>query len=166
MVPPQCAAKLTSIMANSNTIKEALAHIFRGISILGDAFGHRKFTIDGRLVGDVGEIIAELNYAIALDAVGQSHHDATTTDGRRVQIKATFKDQLTFRYTPDLYLGFKLHPDGEYEEVFNGPGRIIFDRYCHRKGIGERLLSFPVSELKRLSAQIGESDRVPKRTEA
>lgn len=29
-------------------------------------------------------------------------------DGRHVQIKATFKNSLTFRRVPDYYLGFKL----------------------------------------------------------
>ncbi len=150
-------------MADRNTIKEALAHIFRGIALLGDAFGHRKFTIDGRLVGDVGEIIAELEYAITLDVVGKSHHDATTPEGRRVQIKATFQDQLTFGRTPDLYLGFRLFPNGEHEEVFNGPGHIIHDRYCHRKGIGVKLLRFPNAELKRLSSEVNDADRVSRR---
>jgi hypothetical protein len=38
-----------------------------------------------------------------------------------VQIKATFKDNLSFRATPDYYLGFKLYPNGNYDEVYNGP---------------------------------------------
>ena len=72
----------------------------------------------------------------------------------------TFKDSLTFRTVPDYYLGFKLFHDGRHEEVFNGPGRIIYERYKHRKGIGETLLSFPVDELKRLSSRIPESERI------
>lgn len=30
-------------------------------------------------------------------------HDGETSDGRKVQIKATFKDKLTFRTTPEYY---------------------------------------------------------------
>lgn len=145
------------------TIKEALAHIFRGISILQAEFTNRRFTIDGRLVGDIGEIIAATEFDIILDEVGQAEHDGKTSDGRLVQIKATFQDALTFRKTPELYLGFKLHPDGGHEVIFNGPGYIIFDEYRNRQGIGVNLLRFPNSRLKELSANIPEQDRVPTR---
>src|SRR3954470_5346699 len=93
-------------------ISEALKLIFDGISRLNKAFLHRAFTIDGRLVGDVGEVIAALEYDLLLHDVSQARHDAVTSDGRNVQIKATFKDSLTFRSVPDYYLGFKLYPDG------------------------------------------------------
>src|SRR5262245_56365203 len=126
-------------------IKDALRLIFEGIERLKAAFPNRSFTIDGRLVGDIGEVIAALEYDIVLHEIIQPDHDATTSDGRNVQIKATFKDSLTFRTVPDYYLGFKLHPDGRHEEVYNGPGKVIYDRYNRRKGIGVVLLSFPVA---------------------
>jgi len=71
-----------------------------------------------------------------------------------VQIKTTFKESLTFKTCPDYYLGFKLYTDGRYVEVFNGPGRLIEQRYSERKGIGKKLLSFPIKELRALSAQV------------
>lgn len=144
-------------------IKEALALIFQGIQHLAAGFPNRKFTIDGRLVGDIGEVIASLEYDLRLDDGCFPDHDATTSDGRRVQIKATFKNQLTFRSTPDYYLGFKLYPDGNYEEIFNGPGHVIFQQYAARKNIGVQLLSFPISKLRELSETVQESQRIPKR---
>src|SRR6266487_3037958 len=127
-------------MPQRRAITEALAMIFDGIAHLKRAFPNRKFTIDGRLVGDVGEVIAALEYDVVLYEVSQPGHDGITSTGRRVQIKVTFKDSLTFRSTPDYYLGFKLFPDGRHEEIFNGPGRVILERYKHRKGIGAQLL--------------------------
>src|ERR1044071_8960556 len=108
-------------------INQGLALIFQGIAQLNRAFPTRAFTIDGRLVGDIGEVIAALEYDVALDTVSQPDHDACTADGRLVQIKATFKDSLTFKTCPKYYLGFKLFPDGRHEEVFNGPGRVILE---------------------------------------
>jgi len=145
------------------SIRDGLAHIFKGIDLLHNAFPNRAFTIDGRLVGDIGEVIAALEYDLALDSVSQPGHDACCADGRRVQIKATFKDSLTFKTCPDYYLGFKLYPDGRYDEVFNGPGRVILERFHARKGAGTRLLSFPVAELRSLSARVADADRIPKR---
>ena len=144
-------------------INDALRLIFEGIERLKSAFSNRSFTIDGRLVGDVGEVIAALEYDLFLHDISQPNYDATTSDGRNVQIKATFKELLTFRTVPDYYLGLKLYPDGRHEEVFNGPGKIIYDRFIKRKGIGVALLSFPVSELRRLSATVPQHERVPRR---
>jgi hypothetical protein len=150
-------------MTKHQAISEALDLIFQGIGRLKEAFPTRKFTIDGRLVGDIGEIIAELEYDVTLHVVSQPRHDGRTSDGRDVQIKATFKDSLTFVRVPDYYLGFKLYDDGTYEEVFNGPGKLIYDRYQGRKNIGDKLLSFPIAELRRLSKQVEQNERIPKR---
>jgi len=142
---------------------DALALIFEGIDQLTKVFPKRAFTIDGRLVGDVGEAIAAFEYELTLDEVQQPIHDATSKDGRRIQIKATFKNSLTFRQCPDYYLGFKLHPNGDHEEIFNGPGRVILERYKSRKGIGVDLLSFPISELRQLSEAIPADQRIARR---
>jgi hypothetical protein len=151
------------VMVTTTRIEEALALIFRGIEILQKEFSHRRFTIDGRLVGDIGEIIAAAEFDIRLDDVSRAVHDGRTSTGRGVQIKATFQDHLTFKTTPELYLGFRLSRDGTHEVVFNGPGQIIFDHYAYRAGVGEKLLRFPNSVLKRLSAGIPDNLRVPKR---
>ncbi len=144
-------------------IADALKLIFEAIERLKASFPNRAFTIDGRLVGDVGEVIASLEYDLVLHDVSQPTHDAKSLDGRNVQIKATFKDSLTFKSVPDYYLGFKLYPDGRHEEVFNGPGKLIYERYAKRKGIGVLLLSFPISELRRLSEDIPANERIAKR---
>jgi hypothetical protein len=148
---------------SKKVIEEALGYVFRGIDILQKQFSHRLFTIDGRLVGDIGEIIAAAEFDVKLDEKGRAVHDGETTDGRLVQIKATFQDQLTFKTTPQLYLGFKLFRDGGHEVIFNGPGQVIFDHFSHRKDIGVKLPRFPNSKLRKLSDKVAEKDRVPLR---
>lgn len=151
-------------MTKRKAIKSSLEHIFRGIRDLRAAFdGRRQFTIDGRLVGDIGEVIAELEYDLIIDERSQPDHDATTPSKRRVQVKATFKESLTFSSVPDLYLGLKLYEDGSFEEIYNGPGHIIATRYAHRKGLGVSLLSFPISELKKLQTQVPAGETVNRR---
>jgi len=150
-------------MLQRRAITEALALIFEGIARLKKTFPSRAFTIDGRLVGDIGEVIAALEYDVMLFEISQPDHDGSTSAGRRVQIKATFKEFLTFKTVPDYYLGFKLFPDGRHEEIFNGPGNVIYERYKHRKGIGVQLLSFPLKELKTLSRGVLAHGRIPKR---
>lgn len=149
-------------MNELNIIRQALDNIFTGINALRKTFPNKEFTIDGRLVGDLGEVFAALHYDVELYPISQPSYDGQCSDGKKVQIKATFKDSLTFGTTPDYYLGLKLFPDGRYEEVYNGPGRIIYERYKDRKGIGKTLLSFPLSELNRLSKLASPSDRIKK----
>lgn len=81
-------------------IEEALGLIFQGIGMLQAEFAHRRFTIDGRLVGDIGEIIAAAEFDIELDDVSRAVHDGRMPDGRGVQIKATFQDHLRSRRPP------------------------------------------------------------------
>ena len=150
-------------MTAAQTISDALTSIFQGIDRLHAAFPSRAFTIDGRLVGDVGEVLAELEYDLTLDEVSAPDHDAQMRNGSRVQIKTTFQDRLTFKKCPHYYLGLKLHRNGGFDEVYNGPGRLILRQYSHRRGIGERQLSFPIGALSALSAQVDDADRVPRR---
>lgn len=150
-------------MSQRQAIADALSLIFQAIEKLHNEFPNRDFTIDGRLVGDIGEVIAALEYDIDLDIISRPIHDAVSSDNRNIQIKATFKNSLTFKSIPDYYLGFKLYPDGKHEEVFNGPGSIIYERYSHRKNIGVSLLSFPISELILLSKKVESHDRIHKR---
>jgi hypothetical protein len=152
-------------MPKRKAITEGLALVFQGVERLQSVFPHRRFTVDGRLVGDIGEVIAELEYDVVLHTVSQPGHDCIASDGRNVQIKATFKDSLTFKTTPDYYLGFKLYRDGRYEEVFNGPGRLIYERFAHRSGIGITLLSFSNAELRELAKRVPENERIRKRAD-
>ncbi len=152
----------------ADDIGEALNFIFQGIQKLRMICEEkRKFTIDGRLVGDIGEIIAEREFAINLDDISRPQHDAVTIDDKRdVQIKATFQDSLTFKTIPVLYIGLKLNVNGTHEVIFNGPGHVIADAYKHRKGIGEKLLSFPIAQLRELSETVDDKNRVPLRSKS
>lgn len=150
-------------MEERDKIATALESIFEGIESLKAAFPQKGFTIDGRLVGDIGEIIATLEYDVELFDLIQEGHHGKTSDGRLVQIRVTFKDSLTFRLVPDYYLGLKLHRDGTQEEIFNGPGKLIYEKYKHRKGIGDKLLSFPNSDLRELSTMVPENERIAMR---
>lgn len=151
-------------MPQKRAIAQALHQIFAGIKTLTDAFPSKPFTIDGRLVGDIGEVIAALDYDVKLYEELRAGHDGETSQGWKVQIKATFKDKLTFRTTPDYYLGLQLFPDGSFKEIYNGPGDMILNRYKHRAGIGKQLLSFPIGELTALSSRIPATQKIALRS--
>jgi hypothetical protein len=110
----------------------------RGLSAVYEETG-RRFTVDGRLVGDVGEAIAHSDYGVELHKNQKKGTDGTY-DKKGVQVKATFKEHITFTKAPAsgiLVLCFKLHSDrdkggalvGHYTEAYNGPSRRLISRY-------------------------------------
>jgi hypothetical protein len=111
------------------SIAEAVRDLLTIVRRLRDSYSEhgRHFTLDGRLIGDIGEVLAVQHYAITLTTTQTAVHDAVTADGRKVQIKATMKDSLTFPWgdAPDYYIGLKILEDGTPLEVYNGPGALI-----------------------------------------
>jgi hypothetical protein len=68
-------------MTYREDLSSALTLIFEGIGKLqAVAARSRRFTIDGRLVGDIGEFIASMEYDVALDTTSQPGYDGVTSD--------------------------------------------------------------------------------------
>lgn len=82
----------------------------------------RKFTLDGHLLGSIGEVLAAERYDLQLFTSSRKTHDAETRDGRGVQIKVTSGTRVGLRDEPTLLLVLHLGRDGTLEEVYNGPG--------------------------------------------
>ncbi|WP_425422020.1 DUF6998 domain-containing protein [Phaeodactylibacter xiamenensis] len=91
----------------------------------------KRFTIDGNIIGDIGEIMAEKFYQIALHKKQKKTSDAFTTDQDKipVQIKCSFiGTRYTYRkYSGQdiLYLALQIHPNGDIEEIYNGDNNYI-----------------------------------------
>jgi hypothetical protein len=111
-------------------------------------YPHRRFTLDGRIVGDIREVAAETLFDLTLDEKPGKTHDAVAGDGRQVSIKASFQNHLTFTATPEAMIGTLLREDGGHEVVYNGPGRYIEEACGHRARFGAKLLRLPASWLR------------------
>jgi hypothetical protein len=49
------------------------------------AYSKNRFTLNRRLVGDIGEVLVEDAYDLQLFYDVKKHHDAESSDGRRVK---------------------------------------------------------------------------------
>ena len=149
----------------SVTAQDAVVELLQIVDQLRAKYPHKKFTLDGRLVGDLGEVFVEGEYELTLYETLEKHHDAETADGRKVQIKATMQNSLTFPvdHVPDYYLGIQIHSDGTFTEVFNGPGCIARKSIESRKPTKTNLHSVTVSALKKLNVEVQEGDQIPRR---
>jgi hypothetical protein len=149
------------------TISDAISQLLRIVAELHSAYPKKRFTLDGRLVGDIGEVLVEEEYDIKLHENLQRHHDGITSDGRHVQIKATMQDSLTFPadHIPDYYIGIKIRTDGEFIEIFNGPGSLAWEAVKDRKPTKTNLHTVSTKKLQQLDKEVRPKDKIPRRSE-
>ena len=134
--------------------------IFEGIRQLREEFPKKDFILDGGIVGDIGAVIAEKDYELVLPDKQLPTHDAVSFNGRLVQIKATFKDSIELRFSPDYLLVFKLYTSGEYEEIYNGPGKYLQEKVGHRLGFNEKQLTISIGTLKEIQPIVSVSEKI------
>jgi hypothetical protein len=149
----------------SISVQDAVRDLLRIVAQLQATYPKKRFTLDGRLIGDLGETLVEGAYDVELFEGLEKHHDGKSSDGRLVQIKATMQRALTFPgdHVPDYYLGIKIHRDGTFSEIFNGPGRLAAKAIENRQLPKTNLHSISITALERLNVLVSEKDRIPKR---
>jgi hypothetical protein len=82
----------------------------------------RHFTLDGHLIGSIGEVIASYIYGIDLCKAGQKIYDGIV-DGKEVQIKITQRNSIVIHDEPQYLIALYLKEDGSFYEIYNGPGK-------------------------------------------
>ena len=146
-------------------IHNAVKKLLEIVEDLQRRYPKKKFTLDGRLVGDLGETLVERDYDLELFDKLEKHHDAITPEGRKVQIKTTMKNALTFPgdHIPDFYLGIKIFPDGSYEEIFNGTGETAQIGIANRAPTKINQYSISLAALRKLSKDVPDELRIPRK---
>lgn len=146
-------------------IKIAVKSMLKIVDELRKTYPKRKFTLDGRLVGDLGEILVEQSYDVNLYKNIKAKYDGETPDGKKVQIKTTMQDSLTFPadFIPDFYIGIKIKLDGTFYEIYNGPGELIFQLIKDRVRPTNNLHNIPINRLIGLNNQVEQSKKIGKR---
>ena len=103
-------------------VTRLLETLYASVDRLERLFPGRKFTLDGHLVGSIGEVVAATMFGLTL-ARGSSHgHDAYAADGRQVEIKFTQGKTVAIRHEPGHLIVLHRPPGGPVRVVYNGPG--------------------------------------------
>jgi hypothetical protein len=128
---------------------------------------NKKFTLDGRLVGDIGEVLAEEKFRIKLyDKLIKNYDGETIEERKPIQIKATMKDRLCYPSTfhPKVFLGVKILPSGEIEVVYNGDTKPI-KRYLltRKKPQNQNFYTITNSKLLQLNNLVNSNSRIRER---
>lgn len=89
-------------------------------------FPGRKFTLDGHLVGSVGEVVAAYMFDLDLARGSSLGHHAYTRDGRPVEIKLTQGAAVAIRHEPGHLIVLHRPRPGPVRVAFNGPGILAW----------------------------------------
>ena len=140
------------------TLSKKIKELYKITNELEKEYPGRKFTIDGHLVGSIGEVIVAEHYGLKLLPNSYEKHDAISPEGKYVQIKATQVKGVSISSEPDYAIVIKLFPDGSWEEIYNGPGKLIWDNAGKMQKNGQRPIS--LNKLKVLMNSVNERDKI------
>tara|TARA_Y100001933_G_scaffold236678_1_gene258857 strand:+ start:2627 stop:3097 length:471 start_codon:yes stop_codon:yes gene_type:complete len=130
---------------------------------LEDMFAGRKFTLDGHLVGSVGEVVAAYLFDLELNTASTQGHDAKTRDGKDVEIKLTQRTSVAIRHEPDHLIALHQPKGGPVRVVYNGPGSIAWSNAGKMQTNGQRPIS--VSRLAALYESVSAAERLTQKRE-
>ncbi|MFL9823422.1 DUF6998 domain-containing protein [Rhodoplanes sp. SY1] len=140
-------------------VRGLLDRMDTSIDRLAALFPGRKFTLDGHLVGSIGEVVAAHMFDLDLSRSSTKAHDAVASDGRRVQIKLTRRNVVAIRHAPDHLIVLRRTRQAPLEVVYNGPGMCAWADAGRLGSNGQRPIS--VKRLRELDRTVSESDRLP-----
>lgn len=140
-------------------VPELVRRLYEVVGQLEGAFPGRKFSLDGHLVGSIGEVIAADRYGLELLANSTEGHDARCPDGRLIQVKTTQGKSVGLRSQPKHLIVLVLRRDGTVEEAYNGPGHLAWEAAGPMQKNGQRRIS--ISTLRSLKDQVEVSERIP-----
>ena len=139
-------------------LSDKIKELYKITNELESKYPGRKFTIDGHLVGSIGEVIVAENYGLSLLPNSAKTHDAVSKDGKRIQIKATQVKNISISSEPDFVIVIQLKLDGSWIEIYNGPGKIVWDNAGKMQKNGQRPIS--IHRLKCLMETVKDSDKI------
>lgn len=123
-------------------------------------FPGRHFTPDGHMVGSIGECLVAEAYGLELMNASNKGYDALSPSGLQVEIKATQAKSVAFRSQPEHTIAIKILPNGTFEEIFNGPGNLVWQQFDGKPLPSNGQYQISLNKLKELNKQVDKSQRI------
>jgi hypothetical protein len=141
-------------------IGAAIKDLYKARNRLRKAFRDLPFTLDGNLIGDIGEAIAMHDFELIPLRKGSKGHDFKTQSGKLVQVKATQQTKKGVglgqkKVHFEHLVVFQIFEDGTYSILFDGPGGYIDKAWAHKKSA-----SLSAIQLGRLNSEVKQSERL------
>lgn len=140
---------------------ELIRELYGIVDELGRMFPGRPFTPDGHMVGSLAECFAEYYYGLKLYACSHPGHDAHTDDCD-VEVKATQGKTVSLRSAPEELLVFRLRRDGSFDEVYNGPGSLVWSLVEAKPRPVNGQYKVSLAQLQKLMRNVSPKQRLPR----
>ncbi len=147
--------------AKNEVVTQAILDLYKVTNRLEELYPGRHFTLDGHLVGSIGEVYAADRYGIELFPASSKAHDGTAPDGRLVQIKATQRTSVGINEKPDFLIVLSINEKGELDEVYNGPGEPVWSLFENKKRPKNGQYQISLAKLRKLNEEVSNEDRIP-----
>src|SRR6476646_3627402 len=99
-----------------------VVQLYEIVRQLEEMFPGRPFTPDGHMVGSLGECHVGSKYGIELYVPSTKGKDGACPAQPSVEIKTTQGNSVAFRCEPVHLIVIRLLRNGDFEEIYNGPG--------------------------------------------
>ncbi|PJX12718.1 hypothetical protein CWI66_16260 [Halomonas sp. 141] len=149
-------------MIDHDKFRTLVKQLYATVNELETMFPGRHFTPDGHMVGSLGECIVADAYNLELKTASNKGYDAVTETGLEVEIKATQSKSVAFRSQPQHTIIIKILRDGTFEEIYNGPGALVWDQFTGKRLPSNGQFQISLNKLRQLNQTVAQSDRVPK----
>lgn len=149
-------------MIDHNKFQTLVKQLYATVNELEEMFPGRYFTPDGHMVGSLGECLVEDAYALDLKTASNKGFDAVTKCGLEIEIKATQSNSVGFRCQPQHTIVIKIMPDGSFEEIYNGPGKLIWEQFREKRLPSNGQFQISINSLRRLNQSLAQAERVSK----
>lgn len=141
-------------------LRSLVEDLYATVKDLEAMFPGRHFTPDGHMVGSIGECLVADAYGLELMPASNKGFDAMSRDGRRVEIKATQAGTVAFRSAPEHVIAIKILPDGQFEELYNGPGALVWEQFRGKPLPSNGQYQISLRRLRALNEQVADTDRL------
>lgn len=123
------------------SLPRPVAKLYAAVAELEENYKGRKFTLDGHLLGSIGEVLAETALKMRLLKMSAPVHDAVCDDRGDVQIKITAKRTIGLRHPCNHLIIFRVVSPQEAEIFYDGPGKIVWENAGPKQSNGQRSIS-------------------------
>lgn len=149
-------------MIDHDKFRALVKQLYATVNELEDMFPGRHFTPDGHMVGSLGECLVADAYNLELKTASNKGYDAVTETGLEVEIKATQSNSVAFRSQPQHTIIIKILRDGTFEEVYNGPGALVWEQFKGKRLPSNGQFQVSLNKLRQINQKVAQADRVPR----
>ncbi|MFM5048294.1 hypothetical protein ACEUBW_02345 [Aeromonas veronii] len=147
-------------MIDHKRFQRLVQQLYSTVEELEKMFPGRHFTPDGHMVGSIGECLVADAYGLELMNASNKGYDALSPSGLQVEIKATQAKSVAFRSQPEHTIAIKILPNGTFEEIFNGPGNLVWQQFDGKPLPSNGQYQISLNKLKELNKQVDKSQQI------